>query len=129
MPGLVRMESEHALWRLKSFDWRSQSPSHVLLLIGTNDIGYPACDICWESGRWCRSVHATFPKARVVVTSILPRGTDLMGADDKIRAVNAAPQGASAPAADFAFFDPAAAMRSRARRRLVRCSSPTSTCI
>ncbi len=102
--GFGQDGTEHTLWRLKSFDWRSQSPSHVLLLIGTNDIGYPTCDIYWGIRTVVQSVHATFPKARVVVTSILPRGTDLMGADDKIRAVNAALK-ASAPAADFAFFD------------------------
>ncbi len=45
--GFGQDGTEHLLWRLKSYDWQRQSPREVLLLIGTNDIGYPTCDIVW----------------------------------------------------------------------------------
>lgn len=102
--GFGQDGTEHLLWRLKSYDWQRQSPREVLLLIGTNDIGYPTCDIVWGILTAVKTVHAIFPKANVMVVSILPRGTNLMGADDKIRAVNATLQQAAA-SARFTFLD------------------------
>ncbi|WP_157817098.1 GDSL-type esterase/lipase family protein [Bradyrhizobium sp. SK17] len=102
--GFGQDGTEHLLWWLKTYDWQKQSPHDVLLLIGTNDIGYPTCDIAWGILTAVKTVHATFPKAHVMVVSILPRGTNLMGADDKIRAVNATLHQASA-SARFAFLD------------------------
>ncbi|MFL9872644.1 SGNH/GDSL hydrolase family protein [Paraburkholderia megapolitana] len=102
--GFGQDGTEHTLWRLRNFDWHAQAPRYVLLLIGTNDIGYPTCDIYWGIRTVVQTAHTVFPQARIVVTSILPRGTNLMGADDKIRAVNAALKEA-APSAGFALFD------------------------
>lgn len=102
--GFGQDGTEHTLWRLKAFDFTGQSPRYVLLLIGTNDIGYATCDIVSGILAVVRESHATFPMAKVIVTSILPRGTNLMGADDKIRAVNLALAHAADPDG-FAFFD------------------------
>jgi platelet-activating factor acetylhydrolase IB subunit beta/gamma len=96
--------TEHVLWRLQAPDWRGQSPHFVLLLIGTNDTIYPACDVFWGIEAVVQSAHRVFPNARIVVTSILPRGTNMAGSADKIVAVNAALK-AAAPADGFAFFD------------------------
>jgi lysophospholipase L1-like esterase len=68
------------------------------------DIGYATCDIASGILAVVRALHATFPMAQLIVTSVLPRGTNLMGADDRIRAVNLALAQAAAPGG-FAFFD------------------------
>ncbi len=102
--GFGQDGTEHTLWRLGTYDFHRQSPRYVLLLIGTNDIGYPSCAIVSGILSVVAAVHTHFPSARVIVSSLLPRGTDMMGADDKIRAVNAALAQAAA-ARRFAFFD------------------------
>lgn len=103
--GFGQDGTEHLLWRLQTVNWSKQSPQHVLLLVGTNDIGYPTCDIYWGIRSVVSKVHTLFPQAQVVVTGVLPRGTNMIGADDKIRAVNGMLKAAS-PSANFAFFNP-----------------------
>lgn len=103
--GFGQDGTEHVLWRLQAPDWRRQSPRIVLLLVGTNDIGYPACAIAWGIRTVAAKAQALFPQARILVTAILPRGTDMLGGDGRIRAVNAA-LAAAAASAGFAFFDP-----------------------
>jgi lysophospholipase L1-like esterase len=80
--------TQDVLWRLQTFDWSRQHPKYVLLLIGTNDIKFPACAIVQGILTVVRKVHATFPQAKVIVTSILPRGIDLRAYDSKIVEAN-----------------------------------------
>jgi lysophospholipase L1-like esterase len=103
--GFGQDGTEHLLWRLQSVNGNSQSPRYVLLLIGTNDIGYLSCDISWGIRTVVSRIHTLFPQAQVIVTGILPRGTNMLGGDDRIRAVNSQIQAASA-SAHFAFFNP-----------------------
>ena len=102
--GFGQDGTEHILWRLKTFDWHAQSPRDVLLLAGTNDIGYPTCDIVWGIRAVVQTIHRIFPESRIIVTSLLPRGTNLLDADGKIREVNARLQEAST-SAGFQFLD------------------------
>jgi lysophospholipase L1-like esterase len=102
--GFGQDGTEHLLWRLDTVDWHTQSPHTVLFLIGTNDIGYPSCDIFWGIRKVVEKAHALFPQARLIVTSVLPRGTNMLGGDERIRAVNSDLAVAAKPAG-FTFFD------------------------
>lgn len=103
--GFGQDGTEHLLWRRQTGNWSTQSPHYVLLLVGTNDIGYPSCDIYWGIRAVVSKVHTLFPQAQIIVTGILPRGTNMLGGDDRIRAVNSQLQTAAA-SAHFAFFNP-----------------------
>ena len=85
--GFGEDTTEAILWRLQLFNWSKQRPRYVLLLVGTNDIAHSTCDIYWGI-----RLQTTFPKARIFVTSILPRGANGGGvpAEGKIRALNLA---------------------------------------
>jgi lysophospholipase L1-like esterase len=96
--------TETVLWRLHTFDWSHQHPLYVLLLIGTNDIRFPACAVAQGILTVVHQAHATFPQATVVVTSILPRGVDLREYDSKIVEVNRTLAAAARPER-FRFLD------------------------
>jgi lysophospholipase L1-like esterase len=96
--------TEQVLWRLQTLDWSRQHPAYVLFLLGTNDIGFPACAVAQGILAVVRKAHATFPQAVLIVTSVLPRGTDLREYDAKIVEVNRELAAAARPAR-FRFFD------------------------
>ncbi|MDE3176334.1 MAG: hypothetical protein KGM15_09565 [Pseudomonadota bacterium] len=81
---------EHVLWRLQGLDWSKQKPKYVLLLAGTNDLHFPPCAV--ESGlsHLINRIKQQFPEARLIVTSILPRGDRMMDQDAPIRAIDGA---------------------------------------
>jgi lysophospholipase L1-like esterase len=81
--------AEHTLWRLDDFDWSKQHPKYVLLLVGTNDMHFPACAVEVGLPHLIGSLRVKFPGARLIVTSILPRGLNFSDRDDAIQAVNA----------------------------------------
>ena len=62
----------------------------LLLLVGTNDLRYPACEVYWGVRTVISAAHATFPAARIVVTGILPRGDELRFKDQEIATINGA---------------------------------------
>ncbi len=103
--GFGQDGTQHVLWRLRTTNWHSQSPRQVLLLVGTNDIAQPACNIYWGIRTVVSRSHGIFPGAHVLVMGLLPRGTDLLEHDDKIRAVNMELKERSGEG-KFSFFDP-----------------------
>lgn len=70
---------------------RNQSPSKVVVLIGTNDLrGKDQCYIARGTLDIVSLLHTLYPRARVTVLAILPRGADFTDFADKIAAVNRA---------------------------------------
>ena len=97
--------TESTLWRLDHMDWSRQSPRFVLILIGTNDGGhFGGCDVYWGIRAVVSKAHQIFPKASLIVTSILPRGDNMLQRDADISTTNKALRGAAATAG-FDFFD------------------------
>lgn len=96
--------TEQVLWRLNNLDWSHQKPEYVLLLVGTNDIRFPACAIVQGILSTVLQLHATFPNASLIVVGILPRGERLQQASETIAMVNREIK-AAAPAHQYLFLD------------------------
>jgi len=92
------------LWLLQTADWNRQAPSRVLLMIGTNDLRQGACGAYWGIQALVARVKSLFPKATVVVISVLPRGPDHRQWEDEISQVNAELK-AHAATAGYVFVD------------------------
>jgi lysophospholipase L1-like esterase len=89
--GFAGDTTESILWRLQMLDWHNQTPDYVLLLVGKNDVDhaeYSDCDIFWGMVAVVKKVRETFPSTCVIVTSVLPHGSNLRAADSKTRSVN-----------------------------------------
>jgi lysophospholipase L1-like esterase len=80
--------TENMLWRLETIDWHGQAPSIVLLLIGTNDLRNEPCSVYWGLLAAIRKTRSVFPKAKLVVISILPFGENLRRNEEEIDTVN-----------------------------------------
>jgi platelet-activating factor acetylhydrolase IB subunit beta/gamma len=93
------------LSRLDNIDWSHQSPRYVILLVGTNDGFAPPCDIFLRIVAIVGRVRRLFPKARIIVTGILPRGLNFFDRDASIRTTNAALQ-ENAGRFGYTFFNP-----------------------
>jgi platelet-activating factor acetylhydrolase IB subunit beta/gamma len=80
--------TEQLLWRIQSMDWSHQKPQFVLLLVGTNDLKFPACSVVQGVLTVVQAVHRVLPSANIIVTSILPRGENMLEHDTEIGEVN-----------------------------------------
>ena len=80
--------TEQVLWRIQSMDWSHQKPQYVLLLVGTDDLRFPACAIVQGELAVVRAVHGALPDAKIIVTSILPRGENMQEHDAEITQIN-----------------------------------------
>ncbi|MBV8744113.1 MAG: hypothetical protein JO134_03610 [Xanthobacteraceae bacterium] len=80
--------TEQVLWRIQSMDWSHQKPQYVLLLVGTDDLRFPACSIVQGELAVVRAVHGALPDAKIIVTSILPRGENMLEHDAEIAQIN-----------------------------------------
>lgn len=96
--------SGRVLWKLDTLDWSRQRPALVFVLVGTNNLRRPPCEVYWGIRAVVRRAHELFPQARVIVSAILPRGPRLLEFDDRITAVNAALREGAA-GRDYALFD------------------------
>jgi lysophospholipase L1-like esterase len=88
--GISGDRTQHVLWRIENGELDGISPKVVVLMIGTNNIGYPAEDILKADELIVHRIHEKLPDAKVLVLGIFPRGAS---ADDprraKIKTVNA----------------------------------------
>ena len=87
--GIGGDRTEHVLWRIENGELDRLKPEVVVLLIGTNNIGYPADEIVDGVSAVVRRVRVKLPESRLILMGIFPRGHeagDPMRA--KIRAVN-----------------------------------------
>jgi lysophospholipase L1-like esterase len=96
--------ASQTLWRLETLDWSHQHPRYVLILVGTNDLGFGACAVVQGVLAVAARAREAFPGAAIIVTSILPRGDNLTVRDDEIVVVNRQLDHA-ARAAGFQFLD------------------------
>ena len=96
--------AEQILWRLERFDWSKQHPKYVLALVGNNDMHFPACAVDIGLAHLIGELRRMFPAARLIVTSVFPRGRNFLDKDAAIRAVNAT-LAAGAKRGGYAFFD------------------------
>ncbi len=102
--GFGREHPEHVLWRLDALDFSQQKPRYVLILIGTNGLGRPACQVYWSVRAVIEKAQQKFPGARVIDVSILPRGENLEGHDAEIVSIDHM-LAAAAPTAGYAFLN------------------------
>jgi beta-glucosidase len=74
--GIGGDQTQHVLWRLDNGEVDGLKPKVVVLMIGTNNIGYPEKDI--ESGvrTIVADIHQRMPQAKLLLLGIFPRGTD-----------------------------------------------------
>jgi lysophospholipase L1-like esterase len=92
------------LWELSAFDWSRQSPRFVLILVGTNNIGHGGCAVYWGIRADVAAIRQMFPGGRIIVISILPRGSDLRFRERDIEVANANLKEAAANAG-YEFLD------------------------
>jgi lysophospholipase L1-like esterase len=80
--------TEQLLWRLETLDWSRQTPSEVLLMVGTDDLRYPYWDVVCGIRDVIEHVHRYMPATKVLVLSILPRGQNMRQHEGDIDAIN-----------------------------------------
>ncbi|WP_237154963.1 GDSL-type esterase/lipase family protein [Oryzibacter oryziterrae] len=89
----------NVLWRLENTDLTHLSPASAVLLIGTNDLaaGTPACAVARGIEQLVQRLQDLWPRTRVFVLTIPPRGPDFRDLDvvrhEVNTAIGALPQG------------------------------------
>jgi len=88
--GIGGDQTQHVLWRIDNGELDGISPRVVVLMIGTNNIGYPAEDIARADTKIVEEIHQKLPDTKLLLLGIFPRAA---AASDprraKIKAVNA----------------------------------------
>ncbi len=88
--GIGGDRTQHVLWRIEQGELDGITPKVVVLMIGTNNIGYSAEDIIKGDKKIVEQIHAKLPDAKLLLLGIFPRGAEATNpARAKIKAVNA----------------------------------------
>jgi GDSL-like Lipase/Acylhydrolase family len=66
------------LWFLENVPLGPQRPSRIFLLIGTNNLNAPGCNVYWGIRVSVDRLHRMYPSAAIIVSSVLPRGAMLL---------------------------------------------------
>jgi lysophospholipase L1-like esterase len=74
--GIGGDRTQHVLWRIDNGELDGISPKVLVLLIGTNNIGYPAQDILTADTKIVQEIHDKLPTTKVLIIGIFPRGAD-----------------------------------------------------
>lgn len=75
--GVSGDRTEHVLWRLAQGDYDALQPKAIVIMIGTNNTGHrmdPPADIAAGVTEILAQLKSKFPKARLVLLAIFPRG-------------------------------------------------------
>jgi len=72
--GIGGDKTQHVLWRIENGELDGISPKVVVLLIGTNNIGYPAEDILKADELIVQRIHEKLPNSKLLILGIFPRG-------------------------------------------------------
>ncbi|HTF89369.1 MAG TPA: GDSL-type esterase/lipase family protein [Planctomycetota bacterium] len=75
--GVSGDRTEHVLWRLAQGEYDQLSPRVIVIMIGTNNTGHrmdPPADIAAGVKEILAQLHRRFPKTRLCLLSIFPRG-------------------------------------------------------
>jgi lysophospholipase L1-like esterase len=91
--GIGGDQTQHVLWRMDNGELDGISPKVVVLLIGTNNIGYPADEILNADEKIVQEIHQKLPQTKLLLLAIFPRGADITdprvaGMRAKIKTVN-----------------------------------------
>ncbi|RZA22845.1 MAG: hypothetical protein EOP10_14325 [Proteobacteria bacterium] len=87
--GIEGDRTEHVLWRFENGELDGIKPKVVVLLIGTNNMDYPADEIVKGDSKIVAEIHRRLPETKVLLVGILPRSpkpTDPVRA--KIKSIN-----------------------------------------
>jgi lysophospholipase L1-like esterase len=71
--GIGGDRTEHVLWRIDNGELDGISPKLVVLLIGTNNIGYPAAEILKADEKIVQEIHDKLPQSKLLILGIFPR--------------------------------------------------------
>jgi lysophospholipase L1-like esterase len=74
--GIGGDQTQHVLWRIANGELDGINPKVLVLLIGTNNIGYPQEDILRADELIVQRIHEKLPNTKVLVLGIFPRGRD-----------------------------------------------------
>lgn len=91
--GIGGDRTQHVLWRIENGELDGISPKVLVLMIGTNNIGYPAEEILKGDKKIVAEIQRKLPDTRILLLGIFPRGADpknpgVAGMRAKIKAVN-----------------------------------------
>ena len=88
--GVSGDRTEHVLWRLEQGSYDLLHPDVIMIMIGTNNTGHrmdPPADIAAGVQEILAQLKRRFPKAKLVLLAVFPRGEAL---DDSARKNNSA---------------------------------------
>jgi lysophospholipase L1-like esterase len=88
--GIEGDQTQHVLWRFDNGELDGIRPKVVVVMIGTNNMGFPAEEIVKGNKQVVAEIHRRLPDTKVLLLGIFPRGaqaTDPVRA--KIRGINA----------------------------------------
>jgi len=91
--GISGDKTQHVLWRIDNGELDGISPKVVVLMIGTNNIGYSAEDILAADTKIVQEIHQKLPDTKLLLLGIFPRGADpndpkVADMREKIKSVN-----------------------------------------
>jgi lysophospholipase L1-like esterase len=92
--GIGGDRTQHVLWRIENGELDGISPKAVVLMIGTNNSGYPAEDIVKGDAKIVEQIRKKLPETKILLLAIFPRGADpadpkVAALRDKLKTVNA----------------------------------------
>jgi beta-glucosidase len=92
--GIGGDRTQHVLWRIENGELDGIQPKVVVLMIGTNNMGYPAEEIVKGDRKIVEAIHQKLPDAKLLLLGIFPRGADaknegIAATRAKIKAINA----------------------------------------
>jgi lysophospholipase L1-like esterase len=76
--GIGGDRTQHVLWRIEQGMLDGHPPHVVVLMIGTNNLGWkrPTTEIIRGQHAIIAQIHHRLPKARLIIMGLLPRGLD-----------------------------------------------------
>ena len=87
--GIGGDRTQHVLWRIANGELDGIHPRVVVLMIGTNNIGYRAEEIIRGDVAIVNAIHRKLPQTKILLLGIFPRGHDANDmARDRIALVN-----------------------------------------
>lgn len=89
--GIGGDRTQHVLWRIANGELDGIHPKVLVLMIGTNNIGYPPDQIIKGDLKIVEEIHKKLPDTKLLLLGIFPRGAEPNNpARAKIKTVNAA---------------------------------------
>lgn len=89
--GIGGDRTQHVLWRIANGELDGIHPKVLVLMIGTNNMGYPTEEIIKGDLKIVEEIHKKLPETKLLLLGIFPRGAEPTNpARAKIKTVNAA---------------------------------------